>query len=129
MTTGEFRCAFFARDFDSTVTFYRDDLGLPIVEEWNYWPDIQGAIFGAASGLIEVQKLPQNQEPNAVWDYSKPHGIMLVIESDDVEAWYKRSLDKGLSIREGLTNQPWGHRTFLMNDPNGVTLYIYSKIG
>ena len=129
MTTGEFRCAFHARDYDGTVSFYRDGLGLPIVEEWDRGPEDQGTVFGAASGLIEVLGLPPNQEPETIWDYSKPQGVMVVIEADDVEAWYGRSLDKGLSIREGLANKPWGHRTFLLNDPNGVIVYIFSKGG
>ena len=129
MTNGEFRCAFFARDFDRTVLFYRDDLGLPIVEEWDHGPDDQGTIFGAASGRIEVLRLPRNQEPDTVWDYNQPQGVMVIIETDDVDAWYGRSVDKGLSIREELTNQQWGHRSFRLNDPNGITLYIFSKIG
>ena len=33
--TGEFRCVFHARDYDSTVAFYWDALDLPIVEEWD----------------------------------------------------------------------------------------------
>jgi catechol 2,3-dioxygenase-like lactoylglutathione lyase family enzyme len=127
MTGGEFRCVFHARDYDSSVAFYRDGLGLLIVEEWDHGPDDQGTVFGAASGLIEVLRVPANPAPEAAWDYSKPQGIMVAIETDDVDAWYKRSVDKGLSVRQGLTVQPWGHRTFLLNDPNGVTLYIFSK--
>ena len=48
---------------------------MPIIEEWDHGTDDQGTVFGAASGLIEVLRLPGNQEPDAVWDYSKPQGV------------------------------------------------------
>ncbi len=35
MTTGQFRFAFFARDYESTVAFYRDGLELPIAGTWD----------------------------------------------------------------------------------------------
>lgn len=130
MMTGEFRCIFHAKDYDGTVAFYRDGLDLPIVDEWDNGPDDQGTVFSAASGRIEILRLPGNQDPDAVWDYSKPQGVTVAIETDDVHAWYKRSVDRGLSVRQGLTVQTYGHRTFfLLNDPNGVTLYIMSKPG
>ena len=127
MAGGEFRCAFFARDYEATIAFYRDGLGLPIVEAWDHGPEDQGTLLGAASGLIEVLRLPPNQQTDSAWYHSGPQGVMIVIEAEDVDTWYGRVLSKGLVIVEGLTDQEWGHRSFRVSDPNGMTIYIFSK--
>ncbi len=36
---GEFRVAYFTPDYDATVRFYRDGLGLPLVNDWDRGPD------------------------------------------------------------------------------------------
>jgi len=129
MSTGEFRFAFFARDYEATLAFYRDGLELPIVGSWDRGPDARGTLLSAASGIIEVLGLPQHPKDTSVWDYNAPQGVMMVIETDDVDAWYGLAVDKDLPIREELTNQKWGHRSFRLTDPNGITLYIFSKTG
>lgn len=49
----------------------------------------------------------------------------MVIETEDIDAWYKLAVDKDLPIKEELTNQKWGHRSFRLTDPNGITPYIF----
>ncbi len=51
------------------------------------------------------------------------------IETDDVDAWYRRVLEKGLPVKEPLTDQKWGHRSFRLVDPDGIELFVFSKIG
>ncbi len=126
---GEFRFAFFARDYDRTLTYYRDGLELPVVDSWDRGPDDQGTVFGAASGLIEILRVPTVQEPDGVWDYRSPQGAWMVIETEDVDAWYGRVLEKGLSIKEPLMDQEWGHRSFRLVDPDGIELFVFTKIG
>lgn len=126
MGSGEFRCAFFARDYGASLAFYRDGLGLPVVEAWDRGPDDRGTLFRAAAGIVEVLARPRRRVAGAVWDYRPPQGFMLVIEVDDVDAWYARAVDRRLDIKESLTNQPWGHRTFVVTDPDGITAYVFS---
>lgn len=128
MMTREFRFAFFARDYERTLKYYGDGLNLPIVDSWDRGPDDRGTVFGAASGLIEVLKLPRHQEPHDVWDYRVPQGVWVVIEAEDVDAWYKQVLKKRLPIKEQLTDQEWGHRSFRLVDPDGIELFVFSKI-
>ena len=128
MRAGEFRCAFFASDYASSLEFYRDGLELPIVDAWDRGPDDQGTVFGAASGLIEVLRLPRRREEDSVWDYRTPQGVMIVVETDDVDAWYERILAKGISVKEPLMDQEWGHRSFRIVDPDGIELFVFSKI-
>ena len=127
MTIGQFRCSFFARDYESTVAFYRDGLELPITETWDRGPDDRGTLFAAASGLIEAMALPQQRDDESVWDYRPPQGVFIVIEVEDVDSSYRRALEKKLPIKEELRDQDWGHRSFRVSDPNGITLYFFSE--
>jgi uncharacterized glyoxalase superfamily protein PhnB len=76
-----------------------------------------------------VLALPQQRVLAGISDTRAPQGVGLVIEVDDVEAWYQRAVQQGLHITEGLVDQKWRHRSFQLTDPAGVGLYIFSKIG
>ncbi len=101
MRQGQFRFSYFTRDYDTTVSFYRDGLELPVVESWDRSADDRGTLFAAASGIIEVP---------------------------DVEDAYRRATERNLSIREELTTQPWGHRSFCVREPNGLVIYVFSEV-
>ena len=64
-----------------------------------------------------------------MWDYRAPQGAWVAIETEDVDAWYSQVLEKGLPIKEQLTDQAWGHRSFRLVDPDGIELFVFSKIG
>ena len=121
--TGEFRFIFRAQDYEASVAFYRDGLELPIVGSWDRGPAERGALFQAASGIIEVLALAPGAE------YVPPQGMELSYEVDDVDGWYRRVREKGLSIRGELADKPWGHRSFSLTDPDGIKVILYSSIG
>ncbi len=52
----------------------------------------------------------------------------MVIEVPDVEHAYRRATERHLSIREELTTQPWGHRSFCPREPNGLVIYVFSEL-
>lgn len=129
MSEGQFRFAYFTLDYESTVAFYRDGLELPVIETWDRNPDDRGTLFGAASGMIEVLALPKSGESSHLWDDRPPQGAFMVIEMDQLEARYQRAVEKGLPIKQKLKDQDWGHRSFCVCDPNGLTLYFFRETG
>jgi catechol 2,3-dioxygenase-like lactoylglutathione lyase family enzyme len=118
----EFRLIFRPQDYESSISFYRDGLELPIATSWDRGPDERGTIFQAAAGLIEILALP------ADWDYVPPQGLEIAYEVADVDAWYHRIRRKGLSIRGELVDKPWGHRAFSVTDPDGIKVVVFSVI-
>ena len=124
----QFRFAYFTPDFESTVAFYRDDLELPVVGSWDRGPDDRGALFGAASGIIEVLARPQSGVSSHLFDDRPPQGAFMVIEVADVEELHRKALDKNLPIQQELKNQSWGHRSFCLREPNGLTLYVFTAM-
>ena len=127
MSDGQFRFAFFTPAYDATVAFYRDGLELPVFETWDRNPEDRGTIFQAAAGLIEVMALPSG-EVGELWDARPPQGAFMVIEVEEIEGRYRGAVEKGLPISQELKDQSWGHRSFCVRDPNGLTLYFFQEL-
>ena len=125
---GQFRFSYFTRDYDATVSFYRDDLELPVIESWDRSSDDRGTLFAAASGIIEVVFRPESPASFHGWDDRPPQGAFMAIEVPDVEQAYRRATDRHLSVREELTTQSWGHRSFCLREPNGLIIYVFSEV-
>lgn len=121
--TGKFRFIFRTQNYEGSVAFYRDGLGLPVVGSWDRGPAERGTLFQAASGIIEVLALAPGRERVSL------QGGELAYEVDDVDGWYQRVQEKGLPIRGELADKPWGHRSFSVTDPDGIKVILYSTIG
>jgi len=125
----EFRCAYFAKDFDATLAFYRNGLGLDMIDGWDRGPEDRGAMFAIAGAVIEIIAMPLVPPEVSPWDYSLPNGIHLVIEVPSAEEWYELARVRGVTIRESLKEQSWGQRSVAIEDPNGVILFLFERIG
>ena len=55
-------------------------------------------------------------------------GIILSFEVADVDAEFARLKAAGVRILEEIRDKAWGERSFVINDPNGVHVYIYKAI-
>ena len=53
-----------------------------------------------------------------------PHGLGLVFVVEDVNAWHDRLQRFAVKITMGLEDRPWGHRSFGLEDPDGVPVTI-----
>ena len=123
----QFRFCYFTPRYEETVAFYREGLEFPLFEAWNRSPDDRGSLFQAASGLIEVIGRPSGPASH-LWVDRPPQGACMVIEVADVDEVHRRAHLKKLPVTEGLANQSWGHRSFCLREPNGLSLYIFSEI-
>ena len=126
--SGQFRFGYFTPIYDGTVAFYRDGLGWPVLESWDRGRDDRGTIVGAASGMVEILARPEGDAPEHLWDRRPPQGAFMVIEVPDADACYRRAVSQALPITHTLTNQSWGHRSFCVTEPNGLTIYLFHQI-
>jgi hypothetical protein len=127
-TMRQFRFAYFTAAYERTVDFYRDGLEFAVIESWDRGPDDRGTLFSAASGIIEVIVRPGGGVSNHLWDDRLPQGVFMVIEVEDAEQAYHRAVERRLVIQQALAVQPWGHLSFCLTEPNGLTLYLFSEI-
>ncbi len=125
MSRGEFRFAYFTPRYEETLAFYRDGLGLAVVGRWDRGADDRGTLFAAAAGIVEVLARPAGPSSH-LWDDRPPQGAMMVIEVPDVAALYLRAVERGLAVTQPLQEQSWGHTSFCLREPNGLTLYLFA---
>jgi predicted enzyme related to lactoylglutathione lyase len=110
-----------AKDYEETLAFYGELLQLPIAESWDD-PDGRGTLFGAASGFIEVFEANEHHPAHAV------EGVRLAIEVADAQTIHDRVAARGVAITEAIDDRPWKHRSFTIDDPNGLALTFFNVI-
>jgi catechol 2,3-dioxygenase-like lactoylglutathione lyase family enzyme len=93
-------------DYERSLRFYRDELGLAIAREYGV-----GTVFFAGQSLIE---LAGHGEPNA--------GGTIWLQVRDVYATQDELKGRGVEITREARQEPWGLHELHVTDPDGVTL-------
>lgn len=124
---GKIRLIFVTKKYAATLAFYRNGLGLPIVEAWDHGLQERGVEFQAGSGSIQFTALAP-QSGYTLGLSTDHHGVSIGIEVTDIESWYRRARENQLEISQELSSLPWGEQGFTLVDPNGIGVYIYSVI-
>ena len=129
MNALEFRFAFFARDFEKSIRFYRDILGMtPVGEWWDRVEDGKGALLSAGgTGVIEIYGAAEG----TTYTGPSPVAINLALRFENaaaVDEFYQRLAAIGVERIEPPQNRAWGHRSFIVYDPDGIPLHIYCEL-
>jgi catechol 2,3-dioxygenase-like lactoylglutathione lyase family enzyme len=107
------------RRFDESLAFYRDLLGLGLVEEWTEFG--HGAVLSAGDHAhVELIELDVPDEP------PPRHAPFLGLQVDNVDQLHARLTAAGAQIAAPLADRAWGGRGFGVLDPNGVAVNVYS---
>lgn len=101
--------------------FYILHFGFKLVYESNWYVEL---IAPGMSNLGISFTLPQRE----MGEFFNGKGMILSFEVDDADEEYSRLKEAGLEIYQELQDKPWGERSFVINDPNGVHVYIYKSI-
>lgn len=105
--------------------FYEEILGMNAVREWDRGSNDRGVLLspGDLSGnaLIEIIQLNDVAVPNA----PAPMNIELSLEVEDVNAVYEHLKKHKMPIARKLMEDPWGHSSFGLDDPEGLRLWVY----
>jgi catechol 2,3-dioxygenase-like lactoylglutathione lyase family enzyme len=97
-------------DYERSVAFYRDVLGLHIFREW-----ATGTVFFLGGGLLELSRSagPVTDDKFSLW-----------LQVRDVDAEFDRLAAEGVEVVEAPVNQPWGLREGRVRDPDGLMLVL-----
>ena len=113
------RVVVLVKDFERSLSFYRDMLGLPLTRSWDR-PDSKGALFGVGDSAIEILWVPGGKN-NEACDFKLPFSkIHINLQVDDVDGCYSDLKKRGAPITEEPEDTFWGARLFRLNDPDGV---------
>ena len=101
--------------FDESLRFYRDVLGLDLIEEWH--DAGHGALLRLGADIdLELIEL------ESAAGYG---GVALGLEVADVDASYERLVAAGVRAKAAPIDA-FGKRGFGTTDPNGVPVNIYT---
>ena len=128
-TAGHFQFCLNTDRYEATVAFYRDALAFAVHAEWDNDGE-RGTVFALGGGFLEILSLPGpiSSGPRRGTPFTPPAGAWLLVESHDLDGLYRRAVERGLEIVEGVRQHPWGHRDFGLRDPNGLLLYFFAPL-
>ncbi len=120
---GKFRFAYFTKKYEETCSFYSNTLELHLEHSWDRNEHDKGSLFKSGLGLIEVLHHPGDEKYlNTALDYRVPQGAFMVIQVWNIDELFQKYKAKGVVFKQEIIDQPWGHRSFSILDPNGVVL-------
>ena len=109
------------RKLKESKEFYMKHFGFRLIYESDWYIELMPSDM--STGGISFT-LPQRE----VGEFFSGRGLIISFEVDDADAEYARLKGEGLSFVQELADKPWGERSFVVNDPNGVHLYVYASI-
>src|SRR5689334_21271378 len=98
-------------DYQRSLAFYRDEIGLAIWRDYG-----AGTVFFAGQSLLE---LAGHGAPDA-YQAAFPGALWLQVR--DIEATQAELLGRGVSIAREARQEPWGLKEMQVTDPDGLTL-------
>jgi len=123
----EFRFAFHARDFERSVRFYQETLGLTYLSGWNR-PDGKGALLSAGgTAVVEIYGAAEGK----TYDGPPPVAINLALRLPtviDVDNFHTQLVAAGTQVAGSPVNRAWGHRSFIVYDPDNIPIHIYCEL-
>ena len=116
----EFRVVWVAHDYDATVAFFRDTMGLEVLRSFEEGG--RGTILLAADGQLEVFAADDPAASPGVT------GARLAWEVDDADAAFAAVTGRGATALGEPTMQPWGHKNFTVEAPDGWTITLFEIV-
>jgi lactoylglutathione lyase len=124
----ELRVALTVADYQEALRFYRDALGLPVLEEWDQSTG-SGAILDAGRATLEVLSTSQSELVDRVEVGERVAGaVRLALEVDDSVATAEALATAGAERIGGPVVTPWSHRNVRLRAPDGMQLTLFTVL-
>jgi catechol 2,3-dioxygenase-like lactoylglutathione lyase family enzyme len=102
------------RDFERSLRFFAETLGLHVYREWGSG-SARGVVFFLGGGFLELSGSSHTTA-------NENFGLWLQVR--DVDAVGRKLEEGGVEVLESPTDKPWGLREMLIRDPDGVSIVI-----
>jgi catechol 2,3-dioxygenase-like lactoylglutathione lyase family enzyme len=126
----ELRVAVTVEEYERALAFYRDALGLPVVERWDDPGGRRGAILDAGRATLELLSVPQTALVDEVEvgraGVSPP--IRFALEVADSEAAAKELVEAGARQLAEPAVTPWNHRNVRLEAPGPLQLTLFTVL-
>jgi lactoylglutathione lyase len=124
----ELRVAVTVDDYEQALAFYRDVLGLPVIESWQQ-PTGSGAILDAGRATLELLSVAQAELVDQVEVGARVAGpVRLALEVEDSERAAEKLVAGGAELLAGPVVTPWSHRNVRLRAPDGMQLTLFTVL-
>jgi lactoylglutathione lyase len=124
----ELRVAVTAENYEEALAFYRDALGLPVVESWENEGG-SGAILDAGRATLEVLSRSQVAYVDEIEAGGTPSGpVRFALEVEDSTASAEVLEAAGAERLGGPMVTPWQHRNVRLRAPDGMQLTLFTVL-
>jgi lactoylglutathione lyase len=122
----ELRLAVTAQDYQESLRFYRDELGLPVVKSWDE-PGGSGAILDAGRATLELLSPAQADLIDEVEVGRRVAGpVRVALEVEDSAQTARRLEAAGAVALGAPVETPWRHRNVRLDAPAGLQLTLFT---
>jgi predicted enzyme related to lactoylglutathione lyase len=101
-------------DFERSLRFYAENLGLHVYRQWGSG-STRGVVFFLGGGFLELSGSSRTGASESV-------GLWLQVR--DVNAVRRELEEAAVDIMELPTDKPWGLREMQIRDPDGLRIVI-----
>ena len=120
----ELRVALTVEDFDQSAAFYRDGLGLPVVEGWSS-AEGRGLVLSAGDATLELVDEAQAALIDRIEAGGRVSGpVRLAFEVSDVQKSSAALQKRGAKAEKEVVRTPWGHLNQRLRPPDGPQLTL-----
>jgi len=124
----ELRLALTVERYGEALAFYRDVLGLPVVEAWE-GPGGSGAVLDAGRATLELLSVPQAELVDEVEVGSRVAGpVRIALEVADSVETAGRLVAGGAEVLAQPVVTPWRHRNVRVRAPDGMQLTLFTVL-
>jgi tRNA(Arg) A34 adenosine deaminase TadA/catechol 2,3-dioxygenase-like lactoylglutathione lyase family enzyme len=122
----ELRTAVTVDEYDRVLAFYRDTLGLPVIEAWEDG-DARGAILDAGRATLELLSEAQAELIDGVEVGRRVAGpVRLALEVADSEETARRLVEGGAEQLADPVLTPWNDLNVRLRAPGGMQLTLFT---
>lgn len=112
--------------------FYEVGLDMRPIAEWDRGADDRGVLLvfnGPTSATsFEILTHPGIAATTRVLGSGEAGGLTVAVEVANVGARYETLTGRGMIIAADIANQPWGHRSFSLRDPDGLEISFFQDM-
>ena len=124
----ELRLALTVERYDEAVAFYRDVLGLPVVEAFE-GPGGGGVVLDAGRATLELLATAQAELVDQIEVGERVAGpVRVALEVADSAATARRLVAGGAEALAEPVVTPWSHRNVRLRAPDGMQLTLFTVL-
>ncbi|MGO2004890.1 VOC family protein [Arthrobacter rhombi] len=123
-------CHITVNDVDEAIAFYRDGLGLEVVNDvaggGHRWVTLGTVSQPGAEIVLSNPHAGRSEQDGDVLQELLAKGVlpMTVFTTDDVDALFEKVRATGAEVLQEPIDQPWGPRDCAFRDPSGNMVRI-----